>query len=163
MERIDETLYEGLAGEVFSTAVLLELDTDTGLLQWANAGHPEPLLLRGGKLIKTLSIDSRPPLGLGYLLDGESPTIGHEQLEPGDRILLFTDGVVEARSPDGDFFGVERLADLAIRHLAGGLSAPETIRRIVRELLEHQQNQLADDASMLLLEWRSGNEVDLLA
>jgi serine phosphatase RsbU (regulator of sigma subunit) len=164
MQSIDETLYEGLAGEVFSTAVLMELDTDTGLLQWANAGHPEPLLLRAGKLIKSLYIEPRPPLGLGYLLgDSDQPTIGHEQLEPGDRVLLFTDGVVEARSPGGDFFGVERLADLVIRHLAGGLSAPETIRRVVRELLEHQQDQLSDDASLLLLEWRSGSEEDLLA
>lgn len=163
MESIDATLYEGLAGEVFSTGVLLELDTDTGLLQWANAGHPEPLLLRGGKLIKSLHVEPRSPLGLGYLGGGDAHVIGHEQLEPGDRILLFTDGVVEARSPDGGFFGVDRLADLVIRHLAGGLSAPETIRRVVRELLEHQQDQLSDDASLLLLEWRSGSEEDLLA
>jgi serine phosphatase RsbU (regulator of sigma subunit) len=163
MQSIDETLYTGLGGEVFSTAVLLELDTDTGMLQWANAGHPEPLLMRGGKLIKALHVEPRPPLGLGYLLAGDDePAIGHEQLEPGDQILLFTDGVVEARSPDGAFFGIDRLADLVIRHLAGGLSAPETIRRVVRELLEHQQDQLADDASLLLLEWRSGSEQDLL-
>lgn len=163
MESIDQTLYEGLAGEVFSTAVLVELDTDTGLLQWANAGHPEPLLLRGGRFIKSLHVEPRSPLGLGYLLGADTAIIGHEQLEPGDRVLLFTDGVVEARSPDGEFFGVERLSDLVIRHLAGGLSAPETIRRVVRELLEHQQDQLADDATLLLLEWRSGNEEDLRA
>jgi len=163
MEAIDATLYEGLAGEVFSTGVLLELDTDTGLLQWANAGHPEPLLLRDGRFIKSLHVQPRSPLGLGYLGGSDAPAIGHEQLEPGDQVLLFTDGVVEARSPDGEFFGVERLADLVIRHLAGGLSAPETIRRVVRELLEHQQDQLSDDASLLLLEWRSGSERDMLA
>lgn len=163
MEAIDATLYEGLAGEVFSTGVLLELDTDTGRLQWANAGHPEPLLMRAGKLIKSLQVEPRSPLGLGYLGGSDSPAIGYEQLEPGDRILLFTDGVVEARSPDGEFFGVERLADLVIRHLAGGLSAPETIRRVVRELLDHQQDQLSDDASLLLLEWRSGSEQDMRA
>jgi serine phosphatase RsbU (regulator of sigma subunit) len=163
MEAIDATLFEGLGGEVFSTAVLLELDTDTGLLQWANAGHPEPLLLRRGKLIKALHVEPRSPLGLGYLGGTDTPAIGHEQLEPEDRILLYTDGVVEARSPDGEFFGVDRLADLVIRHLAGGLSAPETIRRVVRELLEHQQDQLADDASLLLLDWRSGSEQDMLA
>jgi len=163
MEAIDATLFEGLGGEVFSTGVLLELDTDTGLLQWANAGHPEPLLMRGGKLIKALHVEPRSPLGLGYLGGSDSPSIGYEQLEPEDRILLFTDGVVEARSPAGDFFGVERLTDLVIRHLAGGLSAPETIRRVVRELLEHQQDQLSDDASLLLLEWRSGSEEGLRA
>ncbi|MDX6198854.1 MAG: hypothetical protein QOJ79_2005 [Actinomycetota bacterium] len=163
LHTVDETLLEGLAGEVFSTAVMLELDTDTGRLEWVNAGHPEPLLLRDGKLIKALHVEPRAPLGLGHLLLDDAAVIGLEQLEPGDRILLFTDGVVEARSPGGDFFGVERLADLVIRHLAGGLSAPETIRRVVRELLEHQQGQLTDDASLLLLEWRSGSEGDLVA
>jgi hypothetical protein len=158
MVAIDEALFEGLGGEVFTTGVLLELDTDTGMLQWANAGHPEPLLIRGGKLIKSLHVEPRAPLGLGDLPGLEAAAIGHEQLEPGDRVLLFTDGVVEARSPDGDFFGVERLSDLVIRHLAGGLTAPETVRRLVRELLDHQADQLADDATLLLLEWRSDPE-----
>jgi serine phosphatase RsbU (regulator of sigma subunit) len=152
---IDDALFEGLGGEVFTTGVLLELDTDTGMLQWANAGHPEPLLLRGGRLIKSLHVEPRAPLGLGELPGFEPTAIGHEQLEPGDRVLLFTDGVVEARSPAGEFFGVDRLSDLAIRHLAGGLTAPETVRRIVRELLEHQADQLTDDATLLLLEWRT--------
>ncbi len=154
MAAIDEALVEGLGGEVFTTGVLLELDTASGELIWVNAGHPEPLLLRNGRLIRSLQTEPRPPLGLGDLGDIRLAEIGREQLEPGDRVLLFTDGVVEARSPDGDFFGVERLADLVIRHLAGGLTAPETIRRVVRELLDHQQDQLSDDATLLLLEWR---------
>ena len=48
-------------------------------------------------------------------------------------------GVTEARSPDGDFFGPERLVDLISRNLAGGLPTPETMRRVVRALLAHQQ------------------------
>ena len=81
--------------------------------------------------------------------------VGSEQLEPGDCILLYTDGVVEARSPSEEFFGIDRLA--------GGLPAPETMRRVVRELFEHQQGPLIEDASLLLLEWRSGNEQAMLA
>ena len=73
-------------------------------------------------------------------------------------MLFYTDGVTESRSPDGDFFGTERLVDLISRNLAGGLPTPETMRRVVRALLAHQQGQLTDDATMLLLEWRSGNE-----
>ncbi|MCW2543421.1 MAG: protein serine/threonine phosphatase [Frankiales bacterium] len=151
---IDVTLQESLGGEAFTTAVLAELDTDTGLLSWVNAGHPEPLLMRGGKVVKTLYVEPRPPLGLGHLVR-EEVEVGTEQLEPGDRILVFTDGVVEARSPGGDFFGVERLGELVVRHLAGGLPAAETMRRVVRELLDHQGGQLSDDASLLLLEWRA--------
>lgn len=163
MYSIDEALLAGVGDELFITAVLAELDTDTGRLQWVNAGHPEPLLLRGGKFIKTLHIDPRPPLGLGDLQDGRPPAVGNEQLEPGDRLLLYTDGVVEARSPGGEFFGIDRLSDLVLRHLAGGLPAPETMRRVVRELLDHHQDQLSDDASMLMLEWRGGNEKSMLA
>ena len=158
---IDEALIEGLGGEVFSTGVLIELDTISGELIWVNAGHPEPLLLRNGKLIRSMHTEPRPPLGLGDVGDIRLAEIGREQLEPGDRVLLFTDGVVEARSPDGDFFGVERLTDLVIRHLAGGLTTPETIRRVVRELLDHQQDQLSDDATLLLLEWRGEGAEDL--
>ena len=144
-----------MRGEVFTTAVLAELDTRTGLLRWVNAGHPAPLLIRGGRVVRDLETLTRPPLGLGGLLSGDPLEPGTEQLEPGDMVLLYTDGVTEARAPGGDFFGVERLADLVIRHLAGGLAAPETLRRVVRELLAHHEDQLTDDATLLLLEWRS--------
>lgn len=153
MTSIDQALVTGLGGELFTTCVLVDLDTDSGLLTWANAGHPFPLLLRGGKLIKMLETEPRPPLGLGELV-AEPHVVGQEQLEPGDIVLLYTDGVVEARSPDGEFFGVDRLADLVRTQLAGGLSAPETMRRAVRELLAHHQGQLTDDATLLMLEWR---------
>lgn len=154
LDSVDEALVTGLGGELFSTAVMADLDTDTGLLTWVNAGHPFPLLLRGGKLIKVLETDPRPPLGLGHLLADEGPHLGQEQLEPGDMILLYSDGVVEARSPEGEFFGVERLAELVTIQLAGGLDAPETMRRVVRELLTHHAEQLTDDATLLMLEWR---------
>ena len=161
---IDAALLSVFQGEAFTTAVVAELDTDTGRLQWINAGHPEPLLLRAGRLVKSLHADPVPPLGLGHAADPSTGPIavGSEQLEPGDRVLFSTDGVTEARSPDGDFFGPERLVDLLVRNLAGGLPTPETMRRVVRELLSHQQAQLTDDASLLLLEWHSGNDRALL-
>jgi len=160
---IDAALLLVFGGEAFTTAVIAQLDTGTGRLDWINAGHPEPLLLRGGRLVKHLHADPAPPLGLGES-DGTPATfsVGSEQLEPGDRVLFYTDGVTEARSPEGDFFGVEQLADLVTRNLASGLPTPETMRRVVRALLTHQQGQLSDDATMLLLEWRSGNERSLL-
>jgi hypothetical protein len=152
---VDETLAAGMRGEIFTTAVLAELDTRTGTLRWLNAGHPPPLLLRGGHVVRALETEARPPLGLGDLVDAPPAEPAVEQLEPGDMVLLYTDGVTEARSPSGDFFGVDRLGDLVIRHLAGGLAAPETLRRVVRELLEHHDDQLTDDATLLMLQWRS--------
>ena len=142
----------------FATAVLAELDTDTGMLSWVNAGHPPPLLLRDGRLVKSLQI--RPMLPLGLVVAGrpaDTITVGREQLQSNDRVLLYTDGVTEARSPTGAFFGEPALIDLLRRNFAAGLPAPETMRRVVRALVDHQQGQLTDDATLLLLEWRNSN------
>lgn len=161
---IDGTLVENFGGTSFTTAVLAELDTKTGLLQWVNGGHPEPLLLRRGRLVKTLHVAPRPPLGINLSALGVSavPSIGIEQLEPGDCLLLYTDGVVEARSPDGEFFGDQRLADVVLSSMAAGLPAPETMRRVVRALLTHQQGRLSDDASLLLVQWPTADPGTLL-
>ena len=160
---IDEALASGIHGELFTTAVLAELDTRTGTLRWVNAGHPAPLLIRQGHVVRALESEARPPLGLGDLIEGPPLEPAVEQLEPGDMVLLYTDGVTEARAPSGEFFGVERLGDLVIRHLAGGLAAPETLRRVVRELLAHHDDQLTDDATLLMLEWRSATAAPLPA
>jgi serine phosphatase RsbU (regulator of sigma subunit) len=128
-----------------------------------NAGHPEPLLLRHGRLVKSLHTESGPPMGLDPLAGGTAAReVAVERLEPGDRVLFYTDGVTEARSPDAEFFGTQRLTDLLARHLAAGLNTPETMRRVIRALLQHQQGQLTDDATLLLLEWRTASERALL-
>jgi hypothetical protein len=161
---IHEALLEAFAGDTFTTAVLAELDTDTGRLTWINAGHPEPLLLRDGRLVTSLHARPIPPLGLR--VTGRAPVaeavIGSELLEPDDRVLFYTDGVTEARSPTGAFFGEQGLTDLVVRNLAARLPTPETLRRVTQALLDHQQGQLADDATLLLLEWRSTNTGALL-
>jgi len=140
--------------ESFATGVLCELDTTTGQLSWLSAGHLEPLLMRGGKLVRALEVDPLLPLGLNQgLTQSVVAALGTEQLEPGDLLLLYTDGVVEARSPDGEFFGQPRLVDMVTRNLAAGLPAPETMRRVVHALLDHQSGDLEDDATLLLVEW----------
>lgn len=151
-------------GDGFTTAVLAELNTETGMLNWVNAGHPDPLLLRAGRLVRSLHVEPRLPFGLGQDFDPSAAhlVVGSEQLEPGDRVLLYTDGVTEARSPEGDFFGLQRLTDMLARNFDGGLPPPETMRRLVRSVLEHQQGQLDDDATMLLAEWRIGNPEELV-
>jgi serine phosphatase RsbU (regulator of sigma subunit) len=94
-------------------------------------------------------------IDLGGTRASPKPVVGSVQLEPGDSVLLYTDGVTEARAPDGTFFGDQRLTDLIIRNLAAGLPAPETMRRVVRALLEHQQGNLSDDASLVLVQWNA--------
>jgi serine phosphatase RsbU (regulator of sigma subunit) len=157
--RIDEAVSQVFVGEGFVTGVLAELDTDSGVFSWMAAGHPPPLLLRNGRLVKTLDLAPMLPFGLGLEeAPGEDtsglPRMDSEALEPGDHVLLYTDGFVEARSPDGELFGVQRLTDLILRSLAAGLPASETMRRAVNVVLEHHGSNLNDDATMLLVQWR---------
>jgi serine phosphatase RsbU (regulator of sigma subunit) len=139
--------------ESFATGLLCELDTTRGVLTWISAGHHEPLLLRGGRFVRGLHVEPLLPLGLNQNLGRGAAAVGTEQLQPGDMLLLYTDGVIEARSPGGEFFGQQRLVDMVIRNLAAGLPAPETMRRVVHALLEHQAGDLDDDATLLLVEW----------
>lgn len=136
----------------FATAVLAELDLATGVLHYLVAGHPPALLLRGGKMVKALRGTVHPPLGLGHLAKSK-PRLGREQLQADDRILFHSDGVTEARDPQGEQFGEDRLVDLTELHEAAGLAPPETLRRVIRAVLEHQRGKLQDDATLLLLEW----------
>ncbi|MFF4758368.1 PP2C family protein-serine/threonine phosphatase [Streptomyces sp. NPDC001292] len=77
----------------------------------------------------------------------------HEPLQPGDRLVLYTDGITEARTSGGEEFGIARFIDFLIRHHADGLNVPETLRRLIRGHLRHHGNHLQDDATILLCEW----------
>ncbi|MGW6420155.1 PP2C family protein-serine/threonine phosphatase [Streptomyces sp. NPDC055055] len=135
------------------TAVVAHLDTADGRLTWINCGHPPPLLIRHGRVLpQVLAREPDLPLGWGFLVDSP-PTEHTVRLQPGDRILLYSDGVTEARSPQGDLYGEERLADTVIRATAAGAPAPEALRRLVQGLRAHQDHKLRDDATILLTEW----------
>jgi len=103
-------------------------------------------------VVRTLPAPTSLPLGFGYLGD-PMPVVAEERLEPGDALLLYTDSVIEARTEDGEQFGVDRLADCITRALADLLRPGETMRRMVRALLAHQRDQLQEDATALLLCW----------
>jgi hypothetical protein len=148
-EAADAALLEQFPDARFATAVLAELDVERGTLRYINAGHPPPLLLRAGKLVRELGGGRRMPLGV----HDESVEIGEETLEPGDRLLIYTDGVTEARAATGEPFGVERLLELVERHSTDGLPAPETLRRLSHAVSDHQEAPPVDDATLLLMEW----------
>jgi serine phosphatase RsbU (regulator of sigma subunit) len=148
---IDATIGSQFGPDEFVTGIVGELDVCTGWWRWATCGHPPTLLVRGGHVVKVLDSIITPPLGLG-LLDGD-PSIAQERLEPGDRLLLYTDGVIEARDSDGEFFGTERLVEFITRQSAAGLPAAETLRRLNRAILAHQDGTLQDDATTVMVEW----------
>lgn len=150
--RADELILQQPGPLQFATAVLGRLDTVTGVLDYLIAGHPPPLLLRGGRVVKELAVPPRLPLGV-TMPGGNPALVAREQLEPGDRLLLYSDGVTEARDRQGRYFGEERLVELTEHAEAAGLSAPETLRRLTAAVLEHQGGQLQDDATLLLVDW----------
>ena len=137
----------------FATGIIGRLTLATGRLEWSCAGHPPPLLLRGRKVVAELSRDPALPFGLS----ADPPVLHSQDLEPGDAVLLYTDGVIEARTPQGEFFGLERLTDLLEREAASGQPAEELLRRLVQTVLEHQAAELRDDATLLLVQWTGEN------
>ena len=146
---IDGALAAGYDDLSFATGLVGTLAAGTGRLEWTCAGHPPPLLLRGRKAVAELGCDPTVPFGLG----AGTPAVSSCDLEPGDAVLLYTDGVTEAHSPGGEQFGLGRLTDLLERESAGGHEPEELLRRLVRAVLDHQDGQLRDDATLLLLRW----------
>jgi serine phosphatase RsbU (regulator of sigma subunit) len=133
----------------FATGQIGQLALDTGELTWLNAGHPLPLLVRDHTFVRQLACPPSIPMGLG----GAVKAIATDSLQPGDRVLFYTDGVVESTSPDGETFGVDRLADLLVRTAADGISPAETVRRLAAAVLAYNRRPLRDDATLLLLEY----------
>lgn len=137
-------------GEAFATGIIGRLSTVTGELDWSCAGHPAPLLLRDRTVIAELVCETVLPFGLG---DDPPASIGLQVLQPGDSVLLYTDGVVEARTAAGEEFGLDRLVDLFEREAASGRAGEELLRRLVRSVLDYRVDELRDDATLMLVEW----------
>jgi anti-anti-sigma factor len=142
----------------YATAILAELNLATGVLRYVNAGHPPAVLMRDGKVVASLDGAGRTPLGLP-----DQAPVAEQHLQPGDRLLFYTDGITEARDAAGRFFGLSRLLDLAERHSAAGLPAPETLRRLAHAVLDHQQGRLDDDATLVIVEWSPDARPDELS
>lgn len=150
---VDAELGVRFGPDTFVTGIVGELDVASGWWRWVACGHHPALLVRGGQVVKELDEVISPPLGVG-LLDNTT-AIGSERLQPGDRLLLYTDGVIEARDRHGTFFGTDRLVELTARQAAAGRPAAETLRRLNHAILDHQEGVLQDDASAVLVEWRT--------
>jgi serine phosphatase RsbU (regulator of sigma subunit) len=138
--------------EAFTTGQLAQIDVDSGDMTWTNAGHPAPMLIRGGQVIREMHCHATMPWGIGSL-GVRSVAAASERLEPGDSVLFYTDGVVEGRLPGGEPFGAARLADLAGQYASDQLEPEEIVRRLVRGILEKQDERIRDDATLVLVQW----------
>jgi hypothetical protein len=155
----DQVIAGQFGEDRFLTALLCHLHLPSGQLRWINCGYPPPLLIRHNKPITVLDQPPRPPLGLG---DAGIPVVHEEWLQPGDRLLFYSDGVTEARSAKGELFGLDQLSNFVVRNTAEGAPAPEALRRLTHAILEHQRGQLSDDATVIFVEWRPTNQHRLI-
>lgn len=146
---MDDAMATEFGNDRFVTGQLATLDSHAGTLRWLNTGHPLPLLLRQGRVASELPCEPSLPLGLGDV----PLQVAEVSLEPSDRLLFFTDGVVEAASPEGERFGQDRLVDLTRRALTDEQTLSETVRRLVRSVRSHHQGALDDDATILFVGW----------
>ncbi|WP_433894701.1 PP2C family protein-serine/threonine phosphatase [Streptomyces sp. CA-111067] len=154
---VDRTLAQTFPDR-YCTGVFAHIHLPTGELTWTNCGHPAPLLIRDQRLIDgALDRPVHPPLGLGHL-SGRPPIVHREQLQPGARVLLHTDGVTDARAASGEMLGLDHFTDFLIRATAAGEPAYEALRRLIHAVLAHDDHQLTDDATILMLEWQPGPE-----
>jgi serine phosphatase RsbU (regulator of sigma subunit) len=135
---------EAIPNAMCSTVLCAVVHLPTGTMDWCRAGHLPPLLLRDGKAV-LLDEEGVPPLGVAPEL---RPPVHRLVLAPGDVVVLYTDGVTEARR-DGEFFDDERLV-AAIRRLHG-VGAQEMADGLVAEVLEFQRGDARDDIAVVVV------------
>ncbi|MGW0883479.1 PP2C family protein-serine/threonine phosphatase [Streptomyces sp. NPDC002671] len=131
------------AGERFATALLVDIPDEDPVTQMTSCGHPPPLLLSPGHVVTVPSLHPSPPLGVQ---GGTEHTLDVFSFEPGDTLLLYTDGVVEARDSRGRFY------PLAERVARWTDDSPEAlVHHLRRDLLAHVGGRLNDDAALIAL------------
>ena len=141
---MNRVLYQTGGTRDFMTLFLGILDPTPGRLEYISVGHPYPLLRRGSGAISELGSGSLP-LGIRKTID---PTPGVATLEPGDLVVMVTDGIPEAVNPEGQTFGFDRLLEL----VSEGGGPDEVHRRIVSALGEFTAGTAPhDDWSLLVL------------
>jgi serine phosphatase RsbU (regulator of sigma subunit) len=152
-QTIDQIINERFPDAKYATGILAELNVATGAFRWINAGHPAPILICGDRIVGPLESAPAPPLGLAAYLGEPAGTVNEVSLQPGDRVLLYTDGLVEARMAGGEDFGLGRLREFIHRAVASGFSGGETVRRLAHAVVDHHGDHLRDDATIVLVHW----------
>ncbi|CUW25760.1 MULTISPECIES: PP2C family protein-serine/threonine phosphatase [Streptomyces] len=134
----------GEEGERFATALLVEIPDRDPVTRMTSCGHPPPLLLSPGHAVTVPSLHPSPPLGVH---GGAEHTLDVFSFEPGDTLLLYTDGVVEARDERGRFY------PLAERVARWTEDSPEALmHHLRRDLLAHAGGRLGDDAALIAVQ-----------
>jgi serine phosphatase RsbU (regulator of sigma subunit) len=150
LSRINTFLSDRSEHGKYATMFYSKLDS-AGRLTYANAGHCPSLLVRMTGKIERLEANSMP-VGL---MPGAAFELDHRDLEPGDRIVLYTDGVTEAQNEAGDFFGRKRLREAVQK--AGSANCTDLHAAIHQAILDFTAGaEQADDLTLVVVEYRGG-------
>jgi serine phosphatase RsbU (regulator of sigma subunit) len=151
LEQVDQAnraLHAQFGGERFVTGQVLRLDVPGGTGAVVNAGHPLPRLVRGNR-VEPVGLDPDLPLGV----DPETIyRVQPLQLEPGDRLVLLSDGVLEAAPEGGAAYGASRLDE--VLRASREVAPYEVARLVVGEVIARRAGDLADDLTVVCLDWR---------
>lgn len=143
----NQVLCEQFGGDTFATVVVMSIALDTGRGHAVNAGHPQPWRHRRSSAER---LPLAPDLPLGLFPDSRYHAHPME-LDPGDRLVLLSDGVLEAGPSADESFGVGRFST----HLDAERALPprEFVRQLIRRVVEHRDDSLRDDATVLCVDW----------
>ena len=148
MSRVNHFLIERAKGEKYATVFYCTLDR-SGVLRWSNAGHPKPYLVREGAELEALE-STGLPIGMLEVAAYETKSM---QLQPGDKVVLFSDGLSEAESAEGEFFDKQGLKDTLRKHAT--LGCVELHGRLMAAVEDFSEGaELADDITTVVLEYR---------
>jgi len=146
LRQANEVLREGNVGSMFVTLFLGWYDTVSGRLRYANAGHPRPCVVDVEGHVDSAGEVTGPILGI---LPDQDYTDGEISLAPGESLVLYTDGLSEARDPAGEFFGTERLARLIEKQ--AGQPVDGLCEAVAQAVGRFQDREQRDDITMLVL------------
>jgi GAF domain-containing protein len=132
----------------FLTAVFAIWHPQSGTLAWINCGHPNPLLVEPDGAATALAADGTYPLGM--LRDERAFRRTERAIEPGQRLVLYSDGFPERRDSAGKEFGTENV--MATLRRCARASAAGTVRALQDAVLEFSSRPLRDDATLLLVD-----------
>ena len=152
--RLDRSISRDLNSEKFVTAVLAEVGPEEGRAVFLNYGHPPPLILhRDGGVHFPQPPSYALPLGLSGMHGGNNPQPFSVGFTPGEQILLYTDGISEARDADGSFYPLGDRA--ALLRTADAQNALDLLRE---DVAQHSDGLQHDDAALLLLRYHAHTE-----
>lgn len=147
LDVLNQAMLRQLPENRFCTVVCVRLeplDEGPGVgLDISCAGHPPPIILRATGELEEVNC---PGKALGVFEDPELNSLSL-RLMPGDSLILYTDGVTEARSPEGEFLGEERLREFLLS--CKGCDAPTLAARVKRKVLEFQDDNPRDDVAVM--------------